>query len=143
MLAVRPNRVVQAGRRLEHEVAFPARPDEANELGAARHRVATAANLRTEAELDEVVEAILEPVVDRRLDVDLADLRNARTGIEVRVRLDCFDPRVVRDDGVQHHAHTPAGVRQLTEPRRETNEPPQHERMRTLPCTSIFRDRIG
>ena len=133
VLAVRAHGVMEACRRLEHEPALAAGTDEVGERGGSRHRRATAPDLRAQPVLGEVVEPILETLVERRLDVHLAErgkATTARARIEERRSLDRLDARVGRHRRVEHRADGAIRRRELPEARRRPHQPREHERVR-------------
>jgi len=110
VLAVAPHRPVEAGRRLERQVALPAGADEARERGLRRHRRTPAADLGAQPRRDERVEPIAEVTVERHLDVNLGRQPLQRCEIPVRRRLDRFHSSA-REGRVEDHAHPAPDVR--------------------------------
>ena len=143
MLAVRAHRVVQASRRLEHEVAFRTRADEPRELDIGRHLVTAAPDLRPKPVFHERVEPLLERIVDRDLDVGLAYV-DGQPGEPLAVpRLDGLHARPVRQRRIENGADRALRRWQLLESRRGPHEPCQRERVRAHARPSVLGERLG
>ena len=118
VLAVAAQRVVETGRRLEGDPALATGANETRQSAARRCRRASTAHLRAQTMARDRVQALLQPVVERNLDIDLVREADERGEIDSRRRLHRLDPwvRLQPDpalETVEHDADTSADIRQL------------------------------
>ena len=118
VLAVAPQRVVETGRRLERDPALATGANETRQGVVVGRRRASAAHLRAQTMARDRVQAFLQRVVERNLDIDLVRDPDKCCKLGSRRSFDRLDPgvRLQPDPAlevVEHHADPSPHVRQL------------------------------
>ena len=133
-------RVVQAGRRLERDARVATGLEEAAERRRRRNLRAAAAHLRAQPALGERGHLLLEPVVERQLDIGLAG-----EPVEPRLpaRLDRLGAQIAAVGRVDEHRQRSVLALELVQPRGGPDEPRQQPAVLVGAGAAVLVERVG